>query len=121
MSNLNPDQFGFVPRPEEEWYDARANTDYQGERDVDPNMLLHTGQDAIYPDVVKHYVEHPDSEHVNRDRMDKDYPHEPPQVYRFVGDDNVPRDYVGEGHHRIAAARVRGDKSIRVAWHEWGY
>lgn len=119
MSNLNPEQFGFVRRPEAEWHDAMANTDGVGTREIRVDHLLHTGQDHMYPDRVQHYVKNPESEHVGRDPIDRDYPNEPPEVYRYVGDDDVTRDYVGEGHHRIAAARLRGDKTIQVAWHEW--
>lgn len=117
-NNLSPQQFGFLPRPEEEWYDARVQ-DYAGVREIPVDHPLHTGQRTLYADRVQHYVEHPESEHLGRDRIDKDYPHALPEVYRTTADDGVTRDYMGEGHHRVAAARVRGDKTIKVAWHEW--
>lgn len=112
MSNLSPHQFGFLPADEDTWGVARSNTDWVGERDLPLDTPIYTGQVDMYSDRVKHYVDNPQSEHVGRDKIDKDYPHTPPEVYHWEG-----KNYMGEGHHRVAAARARGDKSIRVSYY----
>lgn len=110
--HLSPSQFGLHQSDPETWDDARSNTDWVGERDFPLTTPLHTGQERMYPERVQHYVDNPTSEHVGRDKMDKDYPHSPPEVYHWEG-----KNYLGEGHHRVAAAIRRGDKSVKVAYY----
>lgn len=67
---------------------------HSGVEDVAPGRLVAT-QKKLNPDRVKHYVDNPS--------------HEPIEVMRWH--ERGP-SYIFDGHHRAAAAKIRGDKTI---------
>jgi hypothetical protein len=102
--HLSPGQFGFVEGSHEDWIAAQQKYDGKG-KPVRLNLSkvrLHTGQPGIFPDRVKEYVDHPGLASATSRYI-------PAEVYQHDG--NL---WVGEGHHRIAAAIQRGQKTTRA-------
>lgn len=98
--HLSPTQFGFHPVPMDEWEEAADNAGTGQTKHIPTDTVLHTGQRSMYKPGVDQYA--------------KDPGHQPylPEVYHHEG-----RDYMGDGHHRVAAARQRGDKTIEVNYY----
>lgn len=109
--SLSPRQFGFKQVPEEEWHEAQDAAEYgrntvDQRRRVNPQRLeLHTGQEKMFPLIVQQYQDTP------RRRPHSD----PVEIIEHGG-----KLYQSEGHHRMAAAREMGRKSIRVNWRKTG-
>lgn len=102
--HLSPSQFGFVEGNHDDWVSAMQSWDGKGQR-TRVNLAtteLHTGQRGIFPERVKEYVERPGmASATSRDL--------PVEIYQHQG-----KTWIGEGHHRVAAARQRGQKTIRA-------
>lgn len=100
---LSPDQFGFKEASYDDWDDAMLShmkkTPTPGK--IDPSMELHTAQDHISRRWVEVYAKDPEVVAVAR--------REPIELFHHEG-----RVFVGNGHHRLAAARQKGQKSIAV-------
>lgn len=98
--HLSPSQFGFKEGTPEDWNSALEQ--YDGDRSrrgrIDPNVELHTGQRSMSQEMVDHYV--------SMRRMDAGHSVE---IYHHGG-----KSWVGDGHHRIAAARAKGQKTLGV-------
>jgi hypothetical protein len=102
--HLSPGQFGFVEGSHEDWIAAQQKYDGKG-RSIRLDLSrarLHTGQPGIFPDRVKEYVDQPGLSSATSRYI-------PKEVYQHEG--NL---WVGEGHHRIAAAIQRGQKTTRA-------
>ena len=100
MSQLNPSQFGFIEGDKSTWEGALDKFSEDGgvRGRISPNAELHTGQQSMSQFQVDHYTE--------RKAMRS---HTPVEIYHHEG-----KMWLGEGHHRIAAARAKGQKSIGV-------
>lgn len=98
--HLSPAQFGFKPASYDEWDEALGRGfGTSGTRGrINPQMDLHTAQDYIDKDSVDSYAAQ------KRIRGDHDV-----EIYHLGG-----KAYVGDGHHRLAAARQKGQKSMTV-------
>lgn len=95
---------GFVPVPEDEWRDVQHRMVGEGSsyarRSISTSMPLHTGQLGVYADTVAEYAGNLKS------AMRQDDPIE------IIKDGD--KTYMGQGHHRMAAARMAGRKRITV-------
>lgn len=95
--NLSPSQFGFKQASYDDWDQALLSSrTHLGRKPLRLNQDLHTAQDAIDPDAVREYAAQP------RIRADHEI-----AVHHYGG-----KVFVGDGHHRIAAALSRGQKTI---------
>lgn len=104
MSALSPSQFGFQEGDPHTWEAALAKYDEGGRPGrIRLDQELHTGQGQMFPDAVQHYSEKPGRHAATSREMG------PVEIYHHDG-----KTWVGEGHHRIAAALSRGQKSMRV-------
>lgn len=110
--HLSPSQFGFVEGSHDDWIAAQQKWNPEKGRSVRLNLSkvrLHTGQPGIFPDKVQEYVEHPGLKSATtHSGFGKSYD-SPVEVYQHGG--NI---WVGEGHHRLAAAMKRGQKTARA-------
>lgn len=102
--HLNPAQFGFHEDDPETWEQALAHYEEGGTPGrIRLDAELHTGQGQMFPDAVEYYADKPGrASATSRDVG-------PVEIYEHDG-----KTWVGEGHHRIAAARSRGQRSMRV-------
>lgn len=113
--HLSPSQFGFIEAPHEDWLAAQQKYDGKG-RNVRLDLTrtpLHTGQPGIFPDRVKEYMEHPGLKSATTHSGFGRAYDSPVEVYRHEG-----RVFVGDGHHRIAAALKSGQKTMRARLYE---
>lgn len=113
--HLSPAQFGFVETSPEEWNAARQHYDGKG-RSVRLNLArtqLHTGQPGLFPERVQEYVDRPGLKSATTHSGFGSAWDSPVEVYRHEG-----RVFVGEGHHRIAAALKSGQKTMRARLYE---
>lgn len=126
---LSPAQFGFHVVPKEEWADAQDmamnsvhSSGIPRRVALHPDTVVHTGQQHIYPRTVQRYVDNPPSRQrklfealPEEHREEVSLAH--PETYEDVSVPEVMRHkgklYMGEGHHRLAAARQQG-KSLAV-------
>ena len=104
---VSPAQFGFLTVSQDEWSEKTLDTAMHPEvervqRRISTKAPIHTGQEHIYPDVVEEYASRGKRAAASR-RGDR------AEVYDAGG-----KLYMGDGHHRMAAARAAGQKSIRV-------
>jgi hypothetical protein len=95
--HLSPTQFGFKQASYDDWDQALLSSrTHLGRKPVHLSADLHTAQDAIDPEAVRSYA----------------------AMGRIAGDHDISihhmdgKMYVADGHHRIAAARQRGQKTI---------
>lgn len=116
-NHLSPNQFGFPKVKKREWLDALDAGDngayegtnaFDGYKRVPTSTVSHTAQPRLYPEGVEKYKSNP--------RIGG--------VQAFEGPINLVKHqgkvYQGEGHHRMAAARARGQKTIKVWWTDTG-
>lgn len=103
--HLSPTQFGFKNVTHDEWYSAmQGQSDFDLPYDggtpgrIDPSTELYTGQTRLSPEALEHYR--------GRKTTRSDHAIE---IYHYDG-----KKYLGDGHHRMAVARERGQKSARV-------
>lgn len=75
-------------------------TQMNGEKDVRISTLAAT-QKKLHPERVKHYADNPD--------------HDPITVLHTRQAGNL----IFDGHHRAAAAKLRGEKTIRATVRGW--
>jgi hypothetical protein len=105
--HLSPSQFGFKEISHENWIAAQQTYNPATARSGRLNLGadLHTGQPGLFPDRVQEYVDKPGlaSDTGRYSRV---------EVYHHEG-----QLVVGDGHHRIAAALKRGQKTIRADFH----
>lgn len=95
--HLSPTQFGFKEASYDDWDAALLTADrHLGRKPLNLSTDLHTAQDAIDPAAVRGYAAQ------GRIRGDHEI-----AVHHFGG-----KIYVGDGHHRIAAALQKGQKTI---------
>lgn len=98
--HLSPTQFGFHMVDHDEW-DNALMSGFRTEGKMGPldvNATLHTGQDQISAKFVEHYAAKAEP------TADHDI-----EVYHHGG-----KQYLGDGHHRLAAARQNGLKSVNA-------
>lgn len=94
--HLSPTQFGFKQASYDDWDAAIMSGNHLGRRPLNLSKDLHTAQDAIDPVAVRDYAAQ------GRIRGDHEI-----AVHHYEG-----KTYVADGHHRIAAALQRGQKTI---------
>ena len=112
---LNPTQFGFLPFSKniEEEIGGYGGEVWAASRKIQLNRPLRASQPSMDPAAVEFYKNNPRKVYPNpsnRDPWD-----EPPTIVRHRGE-----NLVWTGHHRIAAARQRGQKTMRVNYWETG-
>lgn len=104
--HLSPDQFGFTIGSPHDWDSAGqqyGKNSRSGRLRLDTE--LHTGQRSIWPSRVQEYVTHPG-------KASDTGRYSPIEIYHHNG-----QVWAGEGHHRLVAAKIRGNKTIRVTFH----
>lgn len=110
--HLSPSQFGFVEGSHDDWMNAQRKWSQDGGRSVRLDLSkvrLHTGQPGLFPDRVQEYVERPGLKSAaTHSGFGKAYD-SPVEVYSHGG--NI---WVGDGHHRLAAAMKKGQKTARA-------
>lgn len=108
--HLSPGQFGFVHHDlfdddHSQLSSAMHDLHNEGGRPgrINPSAELHSIQSSMYQDQVDFYRKNPQERAVTS-RIAT-----PVEIYHIGG-----KRFVGEGHHRIAAARADGAKSVRA-------
>lgn len=113
--HLSPSQFGFVEGSHDEWMAAQSKWDPKTSRSGRLNLQrarLHTGQPGIFPERVREYQERPGLKAKTTHSGFGPAYDSPVEIYRHNGE-----LWVGEGHHRIAAAKQSGQKTMRAKFH----
>lgn len=105
VQSVSPDQFG-LPDAGREVEKAIGSQEIYSQDGYKPKRIstggLHASQDYINPDQVHHYIQHGSSQ---ANRGGRDAPH----VVQLNG-----KRVVWNGHHRIAAALMNGQKQVSV-------
>jgi hypothetical protein len=101
--HISPEQFGFNTMDHDEWHDiVMGDHGDPTQRRIPVDSEIHTGQKGIVPIRVQEYQE-------SRGQKSFMGSMQPVEVVEHQG-----RLVMGEGHHRLAAARENGQKTIRV-------
>ena len=98
------ERHGYTPVPESEWREVQSRgrgATFTPQR-ISTSTPVHTGQPGVYRDTVEHYAANP---HLIQRQDD------PVEV---IHDPLSGKLYMGQGHHRLAAARLAGKKTIKA-------
>jgi hypothetical protein len=105
-----PEKHGYLPHSDAVEQQVRQKVDYDRKTParLDLRRPIRPSQDFVYPAAIEHYTRNP-HEQFQSDELGKRAPNQRPEIARHNGEAVVMM-----GHHRIAAAIKRGQKSMRV-------